>query len=229
MFNFFRLRIINTLLFLLVGVLVGYIIKDRWSAGKNLETGFYDKISTGKRQSPDLRVETAGKADLSGEPSGAAGTAENPQSPQPSSDVFDDDTYVMPVMEEKITSGAAKEDETAPGEEAPLPAQEQNDFFTQPHKYKGKEVGVKLQMILAKKTGAQWKINLMHIDEQKNVAYVYIDDDFVLAAAPDLKIGYFYSVRFRCAKGSLESGNTLLSIIPTGDKASWATGVSAVE
>jgi hypothetical protein len=56
-----------------------------------------------------------------------------------------------------------------------------------------------------------------------------VDDDEVIGDKPDLRIGFVYKVRFRCSKGDTASGNVLLLLTATGDKASWATGLSAVE
>jgi hypothetical protein len=88
---------------------------------------------------------------------------------------------------------------------------------------------MEVQMITAKKVDGGWRLNFVHSSAGKSADYLYVDDDDVLGDKPDLRIGYVYKVRFRCGKGYSDSGNSLTHITPTGDKAAWATGLSAVE
>ncbi len=103
------------------------------------------------------------------------------------------------------------------------------DFFGAPETYVGREIEMDLQMITVKKVRGGWRLNLVHSGRNKNIDYLYLDDTDQLGDKPDLRIGYVYKVRFRCGKGETSSGNTLLAISPTGEKAAWATGLSAVE
>ncbi|MBU2529416.1 MAG: hypothetical protein KKD35_00095 [Elusimicrobia bacterium] len=86
-----------------------------------------------------------------------------------------------------------------------------------------------VQMIFARKVDTGWRLNLMHVDSEKGVKYVYLDSDLLLTDKIELKIGYFYRITFKCVLGELDKSNLLLSIYPTGKKADWATGVSAIE
>ena len=86
-----------------------------------------------------------------------------------------------------------------------------------------------LQMITTKKTESGWRLNFVYTSPDKAIEYLYVDDTNVLGESPDLRIGYFYRVKFRCARGEPSDGNTLSSIEFTGEKATWATGLSAIE
>ena len=74
-----------------------------------------------------------------------------------------------------------------------------------------------------------WRLNLVYTSPDKKTDYLYLDDSELLGEKPDLRIGYVYKVRFLSGKGETGSGNTLLEIAATGEKAAWATGLSAVE
>jgi hypothetical protein len=103
-------------------------------------------------------------------------------------------------------------------------------FFRNPASFQGRELRMDLQMITASKTLSGWRLNLVYTGPKKTLNYIYLDDaDGVLGAAPDLRIGYMYDVLFSCSGGLADSGNRLISIKPTGQKADWATGMSAVE
>ncbi len=103
-------------------------------------------------------------------------------------------------------------------------------FFRNPASFQGRELQMDLQMITASKTVSGWRLNLVYAGPKKTLDYIYLDDtDGVLGAAPDLRIGYIYDVLFSCSSGLTDSDNKLISIKPTGQKADWATGMSAVE
>jgi hypothetical protein len=151
-------------------------------------------------------------------------------------DVSDDveDVFDLPVKE--LESEYNKSGTGRAGQEGPLTEIEEEyekftdaeSFFKNPNKYRGKEIEIDIEMIVAKNTGKGWRLNFLHQREDKGIDYIYIDDDSVLGAQPDLKIGHFYKVRFLCG-GGLNAGNKLISIKPTGNKAPWATDLSAVE
>lgn len=102
-------------------------------------------------------------------------------------------------------------------------------FFKNPERYAGRDLAMELQMILARKTPNGWLLNFVHARDGKNTDYLYMEDDFLLGEKPELKAGYFYNVVFKCVKGNLSSGNNLLGIQPSGRKAAWAAGTSAIE
>ncbi|HNW45343.1 MAG TPA: hypothetical protein PKI19_12620, partial [Elusimicrobiales bacterium] len=106
---------------------------------------------------------------------------------------------------------------------------DQNQFFQKPAAYAGRELEMSLQMITAKKQTNGWRLNLVHTGPKKKLNYLYVDDQDTLGEKPDLRIGYFYRVVFRCQKGDPADGNVLSSINFTGQKAEWATGLSAIE
>ena len=200
--SFFRFRLINTVLFFLIGILLGFIFKEK----------FYPAAKPAAEQSasPDYEGET----------------------PEVIIQPFRDD--FAPAAEQKKSRKAQPEPERAPPPvikirpAAALPV-DQNQFFARPAAYAGKEIEMSLQMITAKKSPSGWRLNLVHVGSKKKLNYLYVDDTEILEERPDLRIGYYYRVKFLCRKGETAEGNTLSSIEFTGQKADWATGLSAIE
>jgi len=225
--NFFRLRVINTLLFFLIGITLGFILKEK----------FYP-AAKGPAQ-PDYRAASY------------PGGAEAVQERRPEAEELSDEPYTVPDEEEAVSSprvikeqgqesAAQAEPEALVIEAAggggesrepgrPVLRNAQHVFFKAPEAYEGRELEVEMQMITAKRASGGWRLNLVYTSPDKKTDYLYIDDTEVLGEKPDLRIGYVYKVRFLSAKGKTSSGNTLLSISATGEKAAWATGLSAAE
>ena len=102
---------------------------------------------------------------------------------------------------------------------AAVPKTDPYQFFKAPAGYAGRSLEMTVQMITAKKTGSGWRLNFVYTAPDKAIDYLYVDDKDVLGANPDLRIGYFYRVKFRCGRGDASGGNTLSSIEFTGEKA----------
>lgn len=222
--NFFRLRVINTFLLFLIGTVLGFILKEKLSP------------------SPAAPARSIYQA---------AATAEAPSAVQPEPEEPVDEPYTVPEAEASPSSRRVAA-EPVP-EEAPLSTQEAlvieatppsaepgaakrpparsapYDFFRNPADYEGREVELDLQMITAKRATSGWRINLVYTSPEKRTEYLYVEDNEILGEKPDLRIGYVYKVRFFSTKGETTAGNTLRAIAPTGGKAAWATGLSAVE
>ncbi len=205
------MRFLNTLLLFVAGVVLGFMIKERL-------------------------VPAAAPVQAPYRPVQAESTA--PYVPDPADDGLAESELTKPATSSEETREAGAEDRDS-AEEAPViepyaPAKtgsvaSPDDFFSSPGAYEGKELVLQLQMITAKKTGNGWRLNLVHTGPGKKVDYLYVDDSGELGDKPDLRIGYSYRVRFLCSAGDPASGNKLLAIEPTGGKADWATGLSAVE
>lgn len=212
--NFFRLRIINTFLLFAIGILFGFIIKDRLFKSENTELS-----APSRAWQTDQNFEDA---DLSPFKVFEADSSENKEY-----NVFDDDIEYTPTKtkSKKPESLSELENEEAPRKFIDLSV----PFFKNPERFKNEIVSMDIQMIFAKKAASGWLFNLMHIDSKKNISYIYINGESNLIKKRDFKIGYFYRVSFKCSKGKLDKGNHLVSINSTEKKADWATGVSAVE
>ncbi len=205
------MRFLNTLLLFVAGVVLGFMIKERLApAAAPVQTPY--------------------------RPAQAESTA--PYVPDPADDGLAESEQAKPAQaaEEPRDAGENEKDSldetpviepSAPGGSASIASPD--DFFSSPGAYEGKELVLQLQMITAKKTGSGWRLNLVHTGPGKKVDYLYVDDSGELGDKPDLRIGYSYRVRFLCSAGDPASGNKLLAIEPTGGKADWATGLSAVE
>lgn len=229
--NFFRLRIINTLLLFLVGIVLGFILKDK----------FYPAA----RPSPDTSYRPAAPARLENLP------AARPDSEEPT-----DEPYTVPEPENGNSAPPPAPEMPRPSAPRPDPARAEpealviepgvaggesrdarrqavtgveNDFFRNAAAFEGRELEMQLQMITAKKSQRGWRVNMVYTGPDKKIDYLYVEDTELLGEKPDLRIGYVYKIRFLCAKGRTDSGNTLLKISATGEKAPWATGLSAVE
>jgi hypothetical protein len=222
--NFFRLRFLNTLLFFVTGIILGFILKERFSPG--VSTAAPPAAYPAKQEAGDAREEEA----LQDEP--YLEEEEEPQAPAAGGPV---------VLDRREYEAAPKREPAARNPEIVIEPQrgkpdsatarpdDAADFFSHPDRYSGREVVLSLQMITAKKSPAGWRLNLVYSPPSKKIDYLYVEDTALLGESPDLRIGYGYKVRFTCGKGAAVSGNTLLAIEPTGEKADWATGLSAVE
>jgi len=214
--NFFRLRALNTFLLFFIGIILGFILKDKFYPSRppahpaSFQTPYSPQPSARAPEGEEEAPEPEEPPDLEPE------EEEPPSAPAP----------VIPP--------AAPRPAEIVMEEAPQPAQralrgEEDAFFARPERYEGRDLEMQLQMITAKRVPSGWRLNLVYSGRAKEIDYLYVEDSGVLGPKPDLRIGYVYKVRFRCGKGSSAAGNTLLAIEPTGGKADWATGLSATE
>jgi len=167
--------------------------------------------------------------------------------PAPDADRTDGDDFELPVKlpadppddepSYRVEESEAGEELEAPGEKAASESGKagvvlrgaEDDFFRDPARFSGDELEMELQMLTAAKTQKGWLLNLPRIKSGKSADYLYVEDTSILGEKPDLRIGFFYKVRFKCRKGDASSGNTLVGLSPTGGKAVWATGISAIE
>ena len=213
--NFFRLRALNTFLLFFIGIILGFILKDK----------FYPS----RPQAHPASFQTPYSPQPPAQAEDAEGTeAEEPEAP-PDLEPEEEEPAPAPVI-----APAAPRPAEIVMEEAPQGAQralrgEEDAFFARPERYEGRELEMQLQMITAKRLASGWRLNLVYSGRGKEIDYLYVEDSGVLGQKPDLRIGYVYKVRFSCGKGSSAAGNTLLAIEPTGGKADWATGLSATE
>lgn len=217
--NFFKLRILNTSLIFIIGILLGFVLKDKAFTPKDT-----------RLPAPGIRAKTNNRTSPVGSQSSF-----NDLNEKEEYNVFDDyEAYDIPTQQKNIKNKPIKEQD--------LETATENDevefikfmdfsspFFKNPKKFKNEIVSMDIQMIFARKGVSGWRLNLMHVDSQRGVKYVYLDSDLILSNKINLKIGYFYRVYFKCTRGELNKGNILLSIAPTGKKADWATGISAIE
>lgn len=225
--NFFRLRVVNTLLIFVAGILLGFLFKDRFSSKDDggSPAAAYQQPPAGQ---PSGYGYSGGEEYAEDEPAAEEDPAEDypvdNEGPRPS----------VSISQEPAAPASAAQAEPAAVIEpsrrrASAPGPQEDAFFADPAAFSGRELELRLQMITAKKADSGWRLNLVYTSPAKRMEYLYVDDTGVLSSSPDLRIGYFYKVRFVCGKGTASSGNLLVSIEGTGEKAGWATGLSAVE
>jgi hypothetical protein len=241
--NFFKMRIVNTFLVLLIGIVLGSMIKDRPGARRGSHDSARKSAGYG---APLIAAPEGENTDFSAynDPPEKTGTRSAPAADKTS--VLEDFELPMslPAGKEEDSSsgreeGGVSREEADPGEDNAGQADgekaggvlrgAEEDFFRNPKRFSGQDLEMELQMLTAAKRQKGWLINLARVKGGKSSDYLYIEDESVLGENPDLKIGFFYRTRFRCRKGDPAAGNTLLGLTPTGNKAAWATGISAIE
>lgn len=223
--NFFRLRVINTLLVFLIGVVLGFILKEKFypapkaPAQPVYQAAYHNQAPTPPEAQPEAE-----------EPADEPYQVQEPEpAPAPRRWTREPIEEASPPAQEALVIEAAPPAAENPGGKPPVASGKQDEFFRNPAAYEGRELEMELQMITAKKTSRGWRLNLVYTSPDKKTDYLYLEDSELLGEKPDVRIGYVYKVRFQCGKGDTGSGNTLLSISATGEKAAWATGLSAVE
>lgn len=217
--NFFRLRALNTFLLFFIGIILGFILKDKFYPSR--PQAHPASFQTPYSPQPPAQAE-AGEGAESEEP-------EAPPDLEPEEEPAPPEPEPAPVIAPAAPRPAEIVMEEAPRSESRALRGEEDSFFARPERYEGRDLEMQLQMITAKRVASGWRLNLVYSGRGKEIDYLYVEDSGVLGAKPDLRIGYVYKVRFRCGKGSSAAGNTLLAIEPTGGKADWATGLSATE
>ncbi|MHB0996054.1 MAG: hypothetical protein ACYC2I_06775 [Elusimicrobiales bacterium] len=224
--NFFRLRVLNTFLLFLIGIVAGFILKDRFYPSVPAPKPYAAPYKVPEEPSPAAEEEQAAEEEL------PVQEEEEPEVPRP-------------VRARAPEVSAETLDEPAPGNggghiviEPAVPPTRRGDalrgareeFFKKPSDYAGRELEMDLQIITAKRSASGWRLNFIYTAPDKRVDYLYAEAaSDILGEKPDLRIGYVYTVRFLCEKGETGSGNVLAAVSPTGGKADWATGLSALE
>lgn len=229
--NFFRLRVINTLLLFLIGIVLGFILKEKFhpAARPAAQSAYQASFPVGPETPPAAQPETEEPVD---EPYEVQDAENDAPAAHPAPDLPRPSVFRAPAAEpepEELVIEPAPAAAAGRGAKRQVVKGEESVFFRNPAAYEDRELEMELQMIMAKKSPLGWRVNLVYASPGKKTDYLYLEDSELLGEKPDLRIGYVYKVRFLCGKGETASGNTLLEISATGEKAAWATGISAVE
>ena len=231
--NFFRLRLINTLLLFLIGTVLGFMLKEKFypSRDKPVQPVYRSSYPEQSQIPPAARSEYEGSEDQGEEPTDEPYAMQDFESGADTRPGTKDAYPETPARQEPaalLIEASAKSEPATPPRHAASEARAAG-FFADPASYEGRELQLELQMITAKRSERGWRLNLVYTGPDRKINYLYIDDAELLGEKPELLIGYVYKVGFRCLKGETASGNSLLKIEPTGEKAAWATGLSAIE
>ncbi|OGR41495.1 MAG: hypothetical protein A2X35_10840 [Elusimicrobia bacterium GWA2_61_42] len=225
--NFFRMRVLNTLLFFFIGTLIGFILKERFyparpaSYPERYQPAYENGEQAASGSGP--QIETIVEAEEPAEPEPDEPAEPEPRPRRKAAPAPEPDNDTAAVIE-------ASTPEQAPAEAStPLVREARDEFFRRPADYAGRELEMELQLITAKRSPAGWRLNFVYTGPAKKIDYLYVDDAEILGENPDLRIGYVYRLRFSCSTGETAAGNSLLLLTPTGKKAAWATGISAIE
>jgi hypothetical protein len=217
--NFFRLRALNTFLLFFIGIILGFILKDKFYPSR--PPAHPASFQTTYSPQPSEQAEGGEEAPETEEPPAPEPEEEEPPQAAPAPVIVPEAASPAEIVMEEAPRSESRAQRALRGEE--------DAFFARPERYEGRDLEMQLQMITARRVPSGWRLNLVYSGRAKEIDYLYVEDSGVLGPKPDLRIGYVYKVRFRCGKGSAAAGNTLLAIEPAGSKADWATGLSATE
>lgn len=224
--NFFRLRVLNTFLLFLIGIVAGFILKDRFYPAVPAPQSYPAAAAPaeGDREAAETEPAEEDETPVREEEEEAPPPA-RAAAPAVSAETLDEpapDNGENHIVIEPSAPAAPRRGETLRGA--------RDDFFRKPGDYAGRELEMDLQIINAKRSASGWRLNFVYTSPDKRVDYLYAEAGAaLLGEKPDLRIGYVYTVRFLCEKGETGSGNVLSAVSPTGEKADWATGLSALE
>lgn len=186
--DFFRMRILNTFLFLVLGIMIGLFFNL-----KSHESGAFS------RDKP-LKLK-AGASSLPGQaPDGDSETFSYPfvaDGPKEEMSVYGDNSDV-------ITISPKGEDPDSGGEY----------FFGDPKNCAGSELELELKLVDIEKTEKKWRLKMGYAMKDAGIKFVHIDADAGMDGLASLSSGNFYWTRFKCRDGDIRSGNSLLSIEP---------------
>jgi hypothetical protein len=212
--TFYRLRFINTMLFFVIGIMIGVYISDKkgfakkvFSFSSDYSPVYYNRKNITDDYRPKYykdnnKVEDA-KMSVRVRDENFINDVKQ-QNP-----ILDEDEDFVIVDTNSEASADKKETVTI------------DEFLKNSSNYKGVPVSGKL--ILLK--GEIKKYPILYFLYSSNYYITVRDEKGVITNKDDYKIGYFYDVTF-ITDGDLSS-NILLSIIPTGEKTNWSLGVNA--
>ncbi|MDP2865834.1 MAG: hypothetical protein Q8O90_06300, partial [Elusimicrobiota bacterium] len=194
--NFFRLRIVNTFLLFLIGIVMGFILKEKfYPAPKAPAQPVYQASYQARTEAPpEIQPEAE-------EPTDEPYPVQEPEpvsAPQRGSREPVEEAS-PPATEALVIEAASVSAESRAGKR-PVARGKQEEFFRNPAVYEGQELEMELQMITAKKSPRGWRINLVYTSPDKKTDYLYLEDSELLGEKPDLRIGYVYKVRFLSGK-----------------------------
>ncbi|MCX7641886.1 MAG: hypothetical protein N2Z20_04550 [Elusimicrobiales bacterium] len=219
--NFYKLRIINTILLFITGILVGIYI----GAEKNYFKKFFVKFEDYK---PIYYGKTIDKKNIDYTPiyynkKNSPNVSETPNNDKINNySIFEELKNISNPMEDDIE---VVDSESFEAEQSSI---ELSDFLIDPIKFQGKQINAE-------------KIILLRGDRKDNKLFFYFftrfnEKDFYITVQSDdklfknleeFKIGYYYNVEFKSTQGKFNEGNILVNIKPTGEKTDWASGVNA--
>ena len=217
--NFYRLRVINTLLLFFLGIMIGIYLGRKKIDPKNLFNKFddYKPLYYGKWQNISdesnyrpiyIDNKKIDQDNISHRLNLSTASYKILEDMKFSSNPMDDDVYLVDYNfdDEKI---------------------ELHSFLVDPLKYKGKKISAKRIILLRGERKGKNLVAYFFTKVDEKDYYLAVDiSDHSKYNLKDFRIGYYYNVDF-ITSGMLDRDNTAVSIEATGDKAEWASGVEA--
>lgn len=226
--NFYKLRVINTLLFIIIGVLLGVYLSKKMPKFKFVFNSYsdYKPVYYGKTQSS-----------ISENYNSIYISSKNPNDKQlynkkneKESIFINGDARDIEFIE-KVKNGQPMEEEY----DFVIDTSAQNtsnsyidisDFVKDSYKYKDKYISGKVVLLKGEKSDLVKFYFLYSIG--KTAYYITIcDEDRIVKDYTPYKIGYYYDVVFYSKTGDLDLNNKLIAINPLEQKVDWASGLNA--
>ena len=209
--SFFKMRVINTFLVLVIGLTLGFLLKA--SPHK------YGRVAGKERptfNSPDAQTIRSGRESTSvSEETPDSGEGRD----EPGLEIF-----TSPFTKEGSGPGNEPDEdgekpESSEGSSEGTERQDRAEsFFKNPERYKNSELELRLEMVNLEKIGGKWRFYMSFTARNKDVGYIDIDADEFPGDSTRLSVGAVYKVRFKCLKGDFISGNSLVSITAAGGR-----------
>ncbi|MEF3279730.1 MAG: hypothetical protein K6357_02025 [Elusimicrobiota bacterium] len=217
--NFYKLRFINTIFFIIIGILMGIYISLKWGNfkglfsfsndykpvyyGKSQQTVSYTPVYIKKEYSSNSSVSvSADKKDLD-----FLDKISDQQNPI-------EDEYDFVVDSKDMKSSNA------------IDCEEIDKFLKNPKEFKNKNISGKLALLKGEKTN-QTKLYFLYNTDNTAYYITILDENKIISNYDSYKIGYFYDVVFLSKTGDFDLNNVLISISQTNEKLDWASGVNA--
>lgn len=229
--NFYKLRLINTLLLFLVGILIGLYIGVKKDHFKFIFDNFddYKPIYYGKKKTLNESSESSyipvyyNNDKLNFQPQSKKTAIHNDRGIYKDSLLLDTLKNSSNPIDDDLEVYIESSDESGNDDFIDI-----YEFVLDPLKNKGKKIRAE-------------KILLLKGEKKNDDLYFYFlikehDKEYYLSVSSKrsefrrvdiFKIGYYYKVDFLSTLGSLMDGNRLIRIEELDQKADWATGISA--
>lgn len=216
--NFYRLRLLNTILLFIVGVLIGSYLGVEKNYFKNLFNTFddYKPIYYGNNKKINLDVDYQSiyldkkktQKDINYSTNVNSSDYKIFEDLKSSNNPMDDDVDIIDYISEDEKVGIS-------------------DFLLDPLKYNGKKVFASKIVLLRGERKDNKLIMYFFIKFNEKDYYLTVEvlEPFKYRIE-DFKIGYYYNVEFITA-GMLDKGNVAVKIESLGEKTEWASGIGA--
>lgn len=225
--NFYRLRIINTLLFIIIGVLLGIYLSKKipkfkfiFDSHSDYKPVYYGKVQSSISENYNSvylnNKNINNRSDYNHEKEKVFINAdakdiefiEKVKNSQPMDEEYDFviDSYQTQNMSNNYI--------------------DISDFVKDSYKYKNKYISGKAVLLKGERSDLAKFYFLYSIDKTAYYLTIY-DEDHIIKDYTPYKIGYYYDIVFYSKTGEVDLNNKLIAINPLEQKVEWASGLNA--